>query len=249
MLHPPSQTILEIRIRRGGISIQVPAVWAIPGSSHFNMMHGCSSFPSATDENPHTQLPRRLAHSGPVAGGFNIAQNPPPQPLRLPMAQGQLCQEHTVTQPMVFVPGYSYRHSADDSNCLSGASHDNSVPNSILQERYRSSVQSFPENAGPFGSGFGGTSVGSASHATHRVLAEAEGSIRNHVNVTRACVSALARWRDPFWLKQGMILDTVHRRKVVSTDTYNKSWGALCEGKTTFGLWSKEESGLHINCL
>ncbi len=43
--------------------------------------------------------PRRLAHSGPVVGGFNIAQDPPPQPLRLPGAQGQICQEHTVTQP------------------------------------------------------------------------------------------------------------------------------------------------------
>ncbi len=40
---------------------------------------------------------------------FNIAQDPPPQPLRLPGAQGQLCQEHTITQPMSFVPGHSYR--------------------------------------------------------------------------------------------------------------------------------------------
>ncbi len=29
----------------------------------------------------------------------------------------------------------------------------------------------------------------------------------------------------------------------------NKGWGALCKGKLTFGLWSEEESGLHINCL
>ncbi len=141
----------------------------------------------------HTQLPQRLAHSGPVAGGFNIAQDPPPQPLRLPMAQGQLCQEHTVTQPTVFVPGYSYRLSTDDSNCLSGASHDNSVPSSILQGRYHPSVQRIPENAGPFGSGFGGTSVGSASHATHPVLAEAEGSIHSLASWTppRKCDSGL----------------------------------------------------------
>ncbi len=55
-------------------------------------MHGCSSLPSATDWNPHAQLPRRLAHSGPVAGSFDIAQDPPPQPLRLPGAQGQLAK-------------------------------------------------------------------------------------------------------------------------------------------------------------
>ncbi len=61
--------------------------------------------------------------------------------------------------------------------CLSGASHDNSAPRGLLQGRYRPSTQSFPENAGHYGSGFAGTSVGSASHATHPVLAEAEGSI------------------------------------------------------------------------
>ncbi len=40
------------------------------------------------------------------------------------------------------------------------------------------STQSFLENAGPYGSSFAGTSVGSAPHATHPVLVEAEGSIR-----------------------------------------------------------------------
>ncbi len=118
---------------------------------------------------------------------------------------------------------------------------------SFLQGRYCPSAQSFPENAGPYGSGFAGTSVESASHATHPVLAEAEGSIR--VKLTQACVSALARWRHPFWLKQGMILDTLHRKKVVMTDVSNKGWAALCEVKPTFGLWSEKESGLHINCL
>ncbi len=90
-------------------------------------------------------------------------------------------------------------------------------------------------------------------HATHSVLAEAEGSIhglasRTHrVMVTRACVSALAQCRDLLWLKQGVILDTAHRRKVVTTDASNKGWGALCKGKPTFCLWSEEESG--FNCL
>ncbi len=71
----------------------------------------------------------------------------------------------------------------------------------------------------------------------------------HRITVTRACVSTLARWRDCFWLKRDVILDTTHRRKVVTTDASNKGWGALCEDKPTFGLWSEEESGLHFNCL
>ncbi len=139
-------------------------------------MHGCGSLPSETDGNSHTPLPRRLAHFGPVAGGFDIAQEPPSQPLRLPGAQGQLCQERTVTQPMGIVPGYSYRLGADDGYGLSGASHLDSAPRGFLQGRHRPSSQNFPEDAGPYGSGFAGTSAGSAPYATHPVLVETEGS-------------------------------------------------------------------------
>ncbi len=117
-----------------------------------------------------------MAQSGPIADGFNIAKDPPPQPLRLPGAQGQLCQEHTVAQPASFVPGHSYQLSAGDSNCLSGDSHNNSAPHVFLQRGNRPTAQSFPENAGPYGSGFARTSVGSASYATYPALAETEGS-------------------------------------------------------------------------
>ncbi len=56
-------------------------------------------------------------------------------------------------------------------------SHDNSAPRCLLQRRDRPPAQGFPENAGPYGSGFTSTSVGPASHAARPVLAEAEGSI------------------------------------------------------------------------
>ncbi len=43
---------------------------------------------------------------------------------------------------------HSAQMTADDSNCLGGASHHNSAPSGFLQGRYRPSAQSFPENAG-----------------------------------------------------------------------------------------------------
>ncbi len=185
---------------RGGISIQGPTVWAVPGSPHFYTIHGCGSLSSATDGNPHTQLSWRLAHSGPIAGGFDIPQDPPPQPLRLPGAQGQLCQEHTVTAS--FVLGHSYQLRADDRICLSRASPNNSVPRRLpsrkvppvcsklsrkswaLWQQLRRYFSWVCFTCDPSSSG--------SSRGFHPWLG---------VMVTLACVSALARWRDP----QGVI--------------------------------------------
>ncbi len=54
------------------------------------------------------------------------------------------------------------------------------------------------------------------------------------------CVTALTPWKNPRWMEKGVAMGLVHTRK---------GWGALCEGKPTFGHWSKTESGFHINCL
>ncbi len=178
---PPITDDLEIRIRRGGISIQGPAIWAVPGSPHFYTMHGCGSRPSATDGNSHTQIPRRLAHSGPVAGSFNITQNPHPQPLRLPGSQSQLCREHTVTQPTSFVPGYSYRLKCQQ---LSQQSEPRQFSAMLLQGRYCPSAQSFPENEEP------ASPVLQLGLLHMRpVLAETEGSIRGLASRTPPMLS------------------------------------------------------------
>ncbi len=72
---------------------------------------------------------------------------------------------------------------------------------------------------------------------------------RLHIRVNQACVTALTPWKNPRWMEKGVAMGLVHTRKVVMTDASNTGWGALCEGKPTFGHWSKAESGFHINCL
>ncbi len=72
---------------------------------------------------------------------------------------------------------------------------------------------------------------------------------RLHIRVNQACVTALTPWKNPRWMEKGVAMGLVHTRKVVTTDASNTGWGALCEGKPTFGHWSKAKKGFHINCL
>ncbi len=90
--------------------------------------------PSETDGNPHSQLPRRLAHSGPVRGGTTFTQNPHPQPLRAPGAQGQFRQKCTFSQPTSIVPGYSSGLSSHESGDSARTRSGHSETRGHLQE-------------------------------------------------------------------------------------------------------------------
>ncbi len=102
---PSPQAILEICLRGCDLSVHGPALWTVPGSPNIYEVHGHGPFPSKTDGNPHSQLPRRLVRSLPVSGGIVVAQIPPSQPLGVPGTQGQLCQERTVSQPRILFLG------------------------------------------------------------------------------------------------------------------------------------------------
>ncbi len=72
---------------------------------------------------------------------------------------------------------------------------------------------------------------------------------RLRVKVSQACVAALAPIKNISGWNGAWPLGMVYRRKVVSTDASNLGWGALCDSKPAFGLWSKKEGHLHINRL
>ncbi len=173
---PPSQTILEIRLRGSGLPVHGPTLWAVSGPPYFYEVHGCGSFPSETDGNPHSQLPRRLAHSGPVRGGTTFTQNPHPQPLRAPGAQGQFRQKRTVSQPTSIVPGYSSGLSSHESGDSARTRSGHSETRGHLQERHRSPTQSVSENAGPHGRSIASVTAGPAPHAPPSTLVETTGS-------------------------------------------------------------------------
>ncbi len=173
---PPSQTILEIRLRESGLPVHGPTLWAVSGPPYFYEVHGRGSFPSETDGNPHSQLPQRLAHSGPVRGGTTFTQNPHPQPLRAPGAQGQFRQKRTVSQPTSIVPGYSSGLSSHENGDSARTRSGHSETRGHLQERHRSPTQSVSENAGPHGRSIASVTAGPALHAPPSTLVETMGS-------------------------------------------------------------------------
>ncbi len=183
---PPSQTILEIRLRGSGLPVHGPTLWAVSGPPYFYEVHGRGSFPSETDGNPHSQLPRRLAHSGPVRGGTTFTQNPHPQPLRAPGAQGQFRQKCTVSQPTNIVPGYSSGLSSHESGDSARTRSGHSETRGHLQERHRSPTQSVSENAGPYGRSIASVTAGPAPHAPPSTLVETTGSTQRMASRTLA---------------------------------------------------------------
>ncbi len=183
---PPSQTILEIRLRGSGLLIHGPTLWTVSVPPYFYEVHGRGSFPSKTDGNPHSQLPRQLAHSGPVRGGVTFTQNPPPQPLGAPGAQGQFRQERTVSQPTSIVPGNSSRLSSHESCDSARTRSGYSETRGHLQERHRSPTQSISENAGPHGRSIASATAGPAPHAAPSTLVETTGSTQRMASRTPA---------------------------------------------------------------
>lgn len=70
-----------------------------------------------------------------------------------------------------------------------------------------------------------------------------------NLKVSHSCIKGLAPWKDPFLYWTGMDLRLISRREVVTTDTSNTGWGALCEGRPVFGSWSSLKQCWHNNCL
>ncbi len=178
-ISPPSQTILEIRLQGSGLPVHGPTLWAVSGPPYFYEVHGRGSFPSETDGNPHSQLPRRLAHSGPVRGGTTFTQNPHPQPLRAPGAQGQFAKSALSPSQRV-----SFLGTVLDSARMRAVIAPETRGH--LQERHRSPTQSVSENAGPHGRSIASVTAGPAPHVPPSTLVETTGSTQRMASRTPA---------------------------------------------------------------
>ncbi len=70
---------------------------------------------------------------------------------------------------------------------------------------------------------------------------------RRSIAISR--VKALRPWCNPELFSRGVPLGLVTSHVMVTTDASTRSWGAVCEGMPTSGLWSEPQSQWHINRL
>ncbi len=252
---PSSQTILEIRLRGSGLPVHGPTLWAVSGPPYFTKCMDAALSPLRQMGIRILNYHRRLAHSGPVRGGTTFTQNPHPQPLRAPGAQGQFRQKRTVSSQRISFLGTVL----DSAHMRAVIAPERALAIQKLAATFKSDtarpLKVFQRMLGLMAAASPVLQLGLLRMRPlqrwlkPRVPHNAWRHGRLHIRVNQACVTALTPWKNPRWMEKGVAMGLVHTRKVVTTDASNTGWGALCEGKPTFGHWSKTESGFHINCL
>ncbi len=154
------------------------------------------------------------------------------------MTQGKFSQVHAVPQPTNFVPGNSYRLSPSE-----GGSHARTCTGHSAA-RVPSPLKAFQRILGLMASASSVLQLGLLDMwplqywLKPRVPPHAWRHGRVRVKMNQACVAALAPWTNYQWIERGVPLGMVYRRKVVLIDASNLGWGALCDGKPAFVLWS-----------
>ncbi len=71
----------------------------------------------------------------------------------------------------------------------------------------------------------------------------------HRVQITPACRKTFSPWSDPSFLRAGVPLEQVSRHAVVFTDASATGWGATYNGHAVLGVWTGPQLRWHINCL
>ncbi len=151
-LDPPStQTVSPLCVRRASISVQSPPLRAIPVASCLHQGRGGSPCSIKGSRHSRSQLPRRLAHVGPVSSFVVRTQGhgaQPPQPVG---ASGQLGKEQTLPCAEDLFSRYGVGLGQPHSTSLSGAcSVDAELPG-VFPAQEGGSTETFSEAPGAYG--------------------------------------------------------------------------------------------------
>ncbi len=232
-----------------------PALRAVPIAPCLHESSGGSPCSLERSGRAHSQLPRRLAHTGSVSGSVMRTQG---------LVLSHLSQlglrvnwEKSKLLPMQRISflGMEFGFGQSDSAPHAGTRSVGVELLEYIQEQDAAPLKQFQRLLGHMAAAAAVTPLGllhmrPLQHWLHgRVLRWAWQSGTLRVQVTPACRQTFTPWSDLSFLRAGVPLEQVSRHAVVYTDASAKGWGATFNGHAVSGVWTGPQLHWHINCL
>ncbi len=244
------QAIPAVCVRRTGISVQSPALRAVPVAPCLHESSGGSPCSPERTGRAHSQLPRRLAYTSSVAGPVMRTQGHgalAPQPVG---PSGQLGKEQTLPGAEDLFSRYGVRLGQSDSAPHAGTRSVGVELLEYIQEQDGGTTETVSEAPGAYGGCGGSHAAGAAPYETASTLAPwpspEVGVAERHAEGPS---QTFTPWSDLSFLRAGVPLEQVSRHAVVYTDASAKGWGATFNGHAVSGVWTGPQLHWHINCL
>ncbi len=232
-----------------------PALRAVPIAPCLHESSGGSPCSLERTGRAHSQLPRRLAHTGSVSGSVMRTQglvlsHLSQLGLRVNWEKSKLLP----TQRISFL-GMEFGFGQSDSAPHAGTRSVGVELLEYIQEQDAAPLKRFQRLLGHMAAAAAVTPLGllhmrPLQHWLHgRVPRWAWQSGTLRVQVTPACRQTFTLWSDLSFLRAGVSLEQVSRHAVVYTDASAKGWGATFNGHAVSGVWTGPQLHWHINCL
>ncbi len=168
---PTTQAIPAFRVRGTGLSVQGPALRAVPVASRLHQSRGGGPCPPERTRCAHSQLPRWLAHTRTVSQAVVCTQGPGAQAPQPAGPSGQLGKEQTRANAEDLFSQHGVRFGQQNSTPHPGTC---SVSAELLQDLIRQdggSTETLSEAPGAYGCSCGDSSARSAPYETASALA------------------------------------------------------------------------------
>ncbi len=168
---PATQAIPAFRVRGTGVSVQGPALRAVPVASRLHQSRGGGPCPPERTRCAHSQLPRRLVHTRTVSQAVVCTQGPGAQAPQPAGPSGQLGKEQTRANAEDLFSRHGVRFGQPNSTPHPGTC---SVSAELLQDLIRQdggSTETLSEAPGAYGCSCGDSSARSAPYETASALA------------------------------------------------------------------------------
>ncbi len=232
-----------------------PALRAVPITQCLHKSSGGSPCSLERSGRAHSQLPRRLTHTGSVSGSVMRTQG---------LVLSHLSQlglrvnwEKSKLLPMQRISflGMEFGFGQSDSAPHAGTRSVGVELLEYIQEQDAAPLKQFQRLLGHMAAAAAVTPLGllhmrPLQHWLHGRVPRwpwQSGTLR--VQVTPACRQTFTPWSDLSFLRAGVPLEQVSRHAVVYTDASAKGWGATFNGHAVSGVWTGPQLHGHINCL